>query len=85
MKTIGSKDTSEIKGIYVTPSNEVIGIPFFRQNGQEYREFQKRVELWQKSPGGRMHLQKSWRKKTITYIEYSDTPNTWVQPRALEK
>ena len=85
MKTIGNQIKSEIKGIYVTPTNKVIGIPFFPQNGQEYREFQTHVELWQKSPNGRMQLQKVWRKKTITYIEYSDTPNTWVEPRALQK
>jgi hypothetical protein len=85
MKTIGLHSVFEIKGIYITPAKKIIGIPIFRQDNQEYREFPKCVELWQKTEDGDMQLQKRWRKKSITYIEYSDIPNTWVEPRALQK
>lgn len=84
MKTIRLQNTFEIKGIYVTPANKIIGIPLFRQKGQEYREYPKSVELWQRNGDGLMHLQKRWMKKSITYIEYTDMPNTWVKPRALQ-
>ncbi|HZX62366.1 MAG TPA: hypothetical protein VFE66_04055 [Bacteroidales bacterium] len=83
MKTIPLHPAFNIKGIYVTPANKTIGIPLFRQNSQEYREFPKSVELWQRNGEGRMHLKKRWRKTSITYIEYADSPNTWVEPRAL--
>jgi hypothetical protein len=82
MKTINLHNSLDIKGIYVTPANKIIGIPLFRQNGQEYRESPKCVELWQKNGDGGMHLKKRWRKTSITYIEYADIPNTWVEPRA---
>jgi len=83
MKTIPLHPAFEIKGIYVSPANKTVGIPLFRQNGQEYREFPKSVELWQRNGDGKMHLKKRWRKTSITYIEYADLPNTWVEPRAL--
>ncbi|TRZ76154.1 MAG: hypothetical protein D4R97_01205 [Bacteroidetes bacterium] len=82
MKTIDLHPAFDIKGIYVSPANKTIGIPLFRQNGQEYREFPKSVELWQRNGDGKMHLKKRWRKTSITYIEYADVPNTWVEPRA---
>jgi hypothetical protein len=85
MKTIRLHHAFDINGIYVTLANKIIGIPLFRQNGQEYREFPKTVELWQRNGDGRMHLKKRWRKTSIVYIEYADTPNTWVEPRALQK
>jgi hypothetical protein len=81
MKTLGPINHHDIKGIYVKPANKIIGIPLFRQQGQEYREYPKYVELWQKNGDGRMHLKKRWRKSSITYIEYTDLPNTWVEPR----
>jgi len=83
METIALRNLNEIKGIYVTNTNKIHGLPVFRQNDQEFREFPKHVELWQKNGDGRMHLKKTWRKKSITYIEYADIPNTWVKPRAL--
>jgi hypothetical protein len=83
MKTIHQTNSVDIKGIYITPVNNIIGIPLFRQNGQEFRELLNTVELWQKNGDGRMHLRKTWRKKSIKYIEYTDLPNTWVEPRAL--
>jgi len=83
MKTIRLHPAFDINGIYVTPANKTVGIPLFRQNGQEYREFPKSVELWQRNGDGKMHLKKRWRKTSITYIEYADSPNTWVEPRAL--
>ncbi|MCX6247614.1 MAG: hypothetical protein NTW10_07760 [Bacteroidetes bacterium] len=85
MKTIGPKDSFDIKGIYVTPANNIIGIPLFRQQDQEYRENPRCVELWQKNGDGRMHLKKRWRSKSVAYIEYADDPNTWVEPRALQQ
>ena len=84
MKTILFHPAFDINGIYVTPANKTVGIPLFRQNGQEYREFPKSVELWQRNGDGGMHLKKRWRKTSITYIEYADIPNTWVEPRALQ-
>lgn len=84
MKTIPLHPAFDINGIYVTPANKTVGIPLFRQNGQEYREFPKSVELWQRNGDGKMHLKKRWRKTSITYIEYADIPNTWVEPRALQ-
>ncbi len=84
MKTILFHPAFDIKGIYISPANKTVGIPLFRQNGQEYREFPKSVELWQRNGDGKMHLKKRWRKTSITYIEYADIPNTWVEPRALQ-
>jgi hypothetical protein len=84
MKTILFHHAFDINGIYVTPANKTVGIPLFRQNGQEYREFPKSVELWQRNGDGGMHLKKRWRKTSITYIEYADVPNTWVEPRAFQ-
>lgn len=84
MKTIHLHTAFEINGIYVTPANKIIGIPLFRQNGQEYRERQKTIELWQRNGDGKMHLKRRWRKSSIQYIEYADFPNAWVQPRALQ-
>jgi hypothetical protein len=83
MKTIHQNSITDIQGIYITPVNKIIGIPLFRQNGQEFRELPNTVELWQKNGDGKMHLRKTWRKKSIKYIEYADLPNTWVEPRAL--
>ncbi|HZX61592.1 MAG TPA: hypothetical protein VFE66_00185 [Bacteroidales bacterium] len=84
METILFHPAFDIKGIYISPANKTVGIPLFRQNGQEYREFPKSVELWQRNGDGKMHLKKRWRKTSITYIEYADIPNTWVEPRALQ-
>jgi len=84
MKTIANHKAFDINGIYVTPANKILGIPLFRQIGQEYRESPKCVELWQRNGDGRMHLKKRWRKTSIAYIEYADMPNTWVEPRALQ-
>jgi hypothetical protein len=85
MKTLGYNSTFDIRGIYVTPANKIIGSPLFRHQGQEYRENQKYVELWQKNGDGRMHLKKRWRNSSIAYIEYSDLPNTWVEPRSHQQ
>jgi len=85
MKTNRIHNSFEIKGIYVTPANRIIGIPLFRQNGQEYREYRKSVELWQKNGDKKIHLKKRWRQLSIAYIEYADIPNTWVEPRTLQK
>jgi hypothetical protein len=85
MKSFGLNRTGEVKGIYLTPVNRIVGIPLFLQRGQEFRESPKWVELWQKNGDGNMHLMRRWRKKSIGYIEYSDIPNTWVEPRALQK
>ena len=84
METILFHPAFDIKGIYISPANKTVGIPLFRQNGQEYREFPKSIELWQRNGDGKMHLKKRWRKTSITYIEYADIPNTWVEPRALQ-
>jgi hypothetical protein len=84
MKTIQLHTAFAINGIYLTPANKTTGIPLFRQNGQEYRERSKTVELWQRNGDGKMHLKKRWRKSSILYIEYADIPNTWVQPRAQQ-
>ena len=84
MKSIHDHNLLEIRGIYVTPANKIIGIPLLRQNGQEFHESAHSVELWQSNGKGRMQLKKTWRKKSITYIEYADIPNTWVEPRALK-
>ena len=83
MKSINLKPL-EIKGIYVTSSKRIIGIPMFRQEGQEYKEYPKCVELWQKNGDGKMHRIRTWRKASVTCVEYADTPNTWVSPRLLE-
>ena len=85
MKTVNFRSGYEIKGIYITPQNKIIGIPMFVISGQEIREFPKCVELWQKNGDGKMHLKRRWRKTSIAYIEYSDTPNTWVEPRSLQR
>jgi hypothetical protein len=84
MKTTAPQNTFDIKGIYVTSTNQIIGIPLFRQDGQEYREYPQCVELWQTNGDGNMHLKKRW-KKSIAYIEYADVPNTWVEPRELKR
>jgi hypothetical protein len=84
MRTIGFEMPREIKGIYVKNSNRIVGIPLFRQKGQEFREHSSGIELWQVNGDGHMHLKRRWRKKSIGFIEYSDIPNTWVQPRAFQ-
>ena len=84
METMYLKSSSEINGIYVSPANKVIGIPLFRQNGQEFRESCKCVELWQKNGDHQMHLKKRWRKTSISHIEYADIPNIWIEARASQ-
>ena len=83
MKTMQLQYSTGIHGIYITPANKVIGIPLFLQNGQEFRESSKCVELWQKNGDKKMHLKKRWRKTSISYIEYSGMPNIWIEARSL--
>ena len=84
METMQLKNSSEIYGIYVSPANKVIGIPLFRQNGQEFRESIKCVELWQRNGDNNMHLTKRWRKTSISHIEYVAIPNIWIDARASQ-
>jgi hypothetical protein len=84
MTTIQTQDSFEIIGIFIIPANDIIGIPMFRQNDQEFREYNKFIELWQKNEDGRLSLQKRWRKTSIAYIEYADMPNFWVEPRSIQ-
>jgi hypothetical protein len=81
MKTIVNNSQNDIRGIYITHAHDTIGTPLFRTQGQEYRENVRSVELWQVNGDGRMHLKKRWRKSSVTFIEYCDLPNTWVEPR----
>jgi hypothetical protein len=84
METMQLHNSSEIHGIYVTPAHKVIGIPLFRQNGQEFRESPKCVELWQKNSEKKMHLKKRWRKTSISYIEYEGIPNIWIEAKSFQ-
>jgi hypothetical protein len=80
---IRSQNTFEINGVFVVSPHKIIGIPMIRQNGQEFREYYKFIELWQKNEDGKMHLLKRWRKTSIAYIQYTDMPNFWVEPRSV--
>ena len=79
MKTTGIQLPSNITGIYVTLANKVTGIPLFRQNGQEFRESERFVELWQENERNKMEIKKRWRKTSVSFIEYDDKPNIWIE------